>query len=151
MFGKECSTGWEMPELGEVGYLIQNGEVEEVVHTAENDKELRECYNRVELFSHPKIARHALETQVLLRKLRRFASLHRVEEYSPLKGGYTIMYNYGLKCLEVGLTGPYLALGDILFDTEEIAQMAINEYRKDLMKYFTQTTEDITTMKKGAL
>jgi hypothetical protein len=53
-------------------------------------------------------------------------------------GGYTITYNYELGCLEIGATGNWLALGDMVFDTEEIARKAMNKYASDLIWYFTE-------------
>jgi hypothetical protein len=36
------------------------------------------------------------------------------------------------------VTGNWLALGDTVFDTEEIARKAMNKYATDLIWYFTE-------------
>ena len=54
------------------------------------------------------------------------------------EGGYTITYNYSLHCLEIGATGNWLAIGDVVFDTEEIARKAINLFATELIWYFTE-------------
>jgi hypothetical protein len=40
--------------------------------------------------------------------------------------------------LEIGATGNWLALGDVVFDTEEIARQAMNKYAVELIWYFTE-------------
>jgi hypothetical protein len=54
------------------------------------------------------------------------------------EGGYTITYNYTMNCLEIGATGSWLAIGDVVFDTEEIARKAMNLYASELIWYFTE-------------
>lgn len=139
-------TGWEKPEPGEYCYFEgEDGEVAHVLYDKENEDFVDHLYDRVKCFSHAAIAAHAIRVQVLLRQLRRFAATNRVKPYNEKEGGYTIMYNYVDECIEIGHSGPYLALGDILFDTEELAQEAITHFREELIWYFTNTKERLWT------
>ena len=135
-------TGWEKPEIGEYAYFEdENGTVASAIYDEKNREKIDDLYDNVKCFSHPAIATHAIRVQVLLRKLRRFAAIHRTAKYDTKVGGYTIMYNYIDGCLEIGATGAYLALGDIIFETEELAWEAINTFGSELTWYFTHTTE----------
>ena len=42
------------------------------------------------------------------------------------------------QALEIGATSNWLALGDTVFDTDQIARKAINKYATDLIWYFTK-------------
>ena len=88
-------------------------------------------------FSSKGLAKDIARSNVLMRKLHRYAIEHR-EKPLDENGGYTIMYNYQDRQIEIGLSGGYLSFGDILFESEDNARDAINEFADELTWYFTE-------------
>lgn len=132
-------TGWEEPQIGQTGYF--ENEFNEVSEFEVNEETLefaKKLYDSDNYFSTRETAENTVRVDNVLRRLRHFAISHRATEQSMADGGYTITYNYELNCLEIGATGNWLALGDTVFDTEEIARKAMNKYATDLIWYFTE-------------
>lgn len=139
------ATGWEKPKEGESCYYedalcrVQKLEVNgttkmqiDLLYEAAN------CYNKESL------AKNASREDILLRKLRRAAISGRSAPIDFTKGGgYTITYNYNDRRLEVGMTGNYMGLGDIIFETEEAARTVINENAEELIWYFTEMNYNV--------
>ena len=135
----EVMTGWEEPQIGQIGYF--ENEFNEVSEFEVNEETLefaQKLYENDNYFSTKETAENTVRADNVLRRLRHFAVSHRATDQSMADGGYTITYNYELCCLEIGATGNWLALGDTVFDTEEIARKAINKYATDLIWYFTE-------------
>lgn len=132
-------TGWEEPQIGQTGFF--ENEFNEVSEFEVNEETLefaQKLYDNDNYFSTREAAENTVRADNVLRRLRHFAISHRATEQSMADGGYTITYNYELNCLEIGVTGNWLALGDTVFDTEEIARKAMNKYATDLIWYFTE-------------
>jgi hypothetical protein len=98
----------------------------------------RKLYENDNFYSTRETAENTVRADNILRRLRHYAISHRASDVTMADGGYTITYNYELECLEIGATGNWLALGDMVFDTEEIARKAMNKYASDLIWYFTE-------------
>ena len=128
----EILTGWEEPKIGQKGYYE-----DEFNNVAEFDIDER-LYENDNFYSTRETAENTVRADNVLRRLRHYAISHRVSDVTMADGGYTITYNYELECLEIGATGNWLALGDMVFDTEEIARKAMNKYAADLIWYFTE-------------
>ena len=132
-------TGWEEPKIGYKGYYE-----DEFNNVAEFD--IDECtidfaqklYDNDNFYSTRETAENTVRADNVLRRLRHYAISHRTTDVNMADGGYTITYNYEGECLEIGATGNWLALGDMVFDTEEIARKAMNKYAVDLIWYFTE-------------
>ena len=132
-------TGWEEPQIGQTGYFENEfNEVSEFEVTEETLEFAQKLYENDNYFSTHEAAENTVRADNVLRRLRHFAVSHRATDQSMADGGYTITYNYELGCLEIGATGNWLALGDTVFDTEEIARKAMNKYAADLIWYFTE-------------
>lgn len=135
----EVLTGWEEPKIGQKGYYE-----DEFNNVAEFDVDedtigfAEKLYENDNFFSTRETAENTVRADNVLRRLRHYAISHRASDTSMAEGGYTITYNYQLECLEIGATGSWLALGDTVFDTEEIARKAMNKYASELIWYFTQ-------------
>ena len=135
----EARTGWEEPELGRMGYFENEyNEVAEFEINEETMEFARLLYENDNFFSTYETAQNAIRADNVLRRLRHYAISHRTTDTSMAEGGYTITYNYEAGCLEIGATGNWLALGDMVFETEEAARKAINKYATDLIWYFTE-------------
>ena len=134
-------TGWESPTMNTAFFYVdQYGEVQTGYYNeAEESQMLGEAlYMANNCFSSETIAKEMARADNLFRALRRYSVEHRVLPTDPQSGGYTIMYNYETNCLEVAMTGPYRGFGDLVFEREGLAQEAINEFRSELIWYFTE-------------
>lgn len=135
----ETLTGWEEPKIGNKGYYE-----DEFNNVAEFDIDgdtigfAQKLYENDNFYSTRETAENTVRADNVLRRLRHYAISHRSKDVSMADGGYTITYNYEAECLEIGATGNWLALGDMVFDTEEAARKAMNKYASDLIWYFTQ-------------
>jgi hypothetical protein len=136
---EEIVTGWDEPKIGQKGYYE-----DEFNNVAEFDIDettidfAQKLYENDNFFSTKEAAENTVRADNVLRRLRHYAISHRASDVTMADGGYTITYNYELECLEIGATGNWLALGDMVFDTEEIARKAMNKYASDLIWYFTE-------------
>ena len=135
----EILTGWEEPKIGQKGYYE-----DEFNNVAEFDIDeltidfAQKLYENDNFYSTRETAENTVRADNVLRRLRHYAISHRTTDVNMADGGYTITYNYEGECLEIGATGNWLALGDMVFDTEEIARKAMNKYAADLIWYFTE-------------
>ena len=135
----EILTGWEEPKIGQKGYYE-----DEFNNVAEFDIDevtidfAQKLYENDNFYSTRETAENTVRADNILRRLRHYAISHRASDVTMADGGYTITYNYEAECLEIGATGSWLALGDMVFDTEEIARKAMNKYASDLIWYFTE-------------
>ena len=135
----EVLTGWEEPQIGQKGfYEDEFNDVQEFDVTDETLDFAQKLYENDNFFSTRETAENTVRADNVLRRIRHYAISHRATDTNMAEGGYTITYNYQNECLEIGATGNWLALGDMVFDTEEIARKAMNKYASDLIWYFTE-------------
>jgi hypothetical protein len=135
----EVLTGWEEPQIGQKGfYEDEFNNVQEFDVTEESLDFAQKLYENDNFFSTKETAENTIRADNVLRRIRHYAVSHRATDTNMAEGGYTITYNYQDQCLEIGATGQWLALGDMVFDTEEIARKAMNKYATDLIWYFTE-------------
>ena len=135
----EVLTGWEEPQIGQKGfYEDEFNDVQEFDVTDETLDFAQKLYENDNFFSTRETAENTVRADNVLRRIRHYAISHRATDTNMAEGGYTITYNYQNECLEIGVTGNWLALGDTVFDTEEIGRQAMNKYASDLIWYFTE-------------
>lgn len=135
----EVLTGWEEPQIGQMGfYEDEFNNVREFNVTEETLEFAQKLYENDNFFSTRETAENTVRADNVLRRIRHYAISHRASDTNMAEGGYTITYNYEQNCLEIGATGSWLALGDMVFDTEEIARKAMGKYASDLIWYFTE-------------
>lgn len=136
---EDMITGWDEPKVGQMGYYENEfNDVSSFQITEDNLDFAHKLYESDNFFSTEETARNTVRADNVLRRLRHFAISHRASDTTMADGGYTITYNYQAECLEIGATGNWLAIGDVVFDTEEIARKAMNKYAADLIWYFTE-------------
>ena len=136
---EDSLTGWEEPRIGGMGYYENTQhEVTEFEVNEENFEFANILYENDNFFSTREAAENTVRADNVLRRLRHYAISHRTSDVTMADGGYTITYNYEAGCLEIGATGNWLALGDMVFDTEEAARKAMNKYASELIWYFTK-------------
>ena len=135
----DVMTGWERPQIGNMGYYEDKfNEVAEFEITDETIDFAEELYDSDNFFSTEETAKNTVRADNVLRRLRHFAISHRTPNRYMADGGYTITYNYQADCLEIGATGDWLGLGDVVFESEDLARQAMNKYYNDLIWYFTE-------------
>ena len=136
---EDIASGWEEPQIGQTGYYEDEfNDVKSFEITEETLGFAQKLYDNDNFFSTREAAENTVRADNVLRRLRHYAISHRATDQTMADGGYTITYNYQDQCLEIGATGQWLALGDMVFDTEEIARKAMNKYASDLIWYFTE-------------
>ena len=129
-------TGWEKGEYGqELFYNDALCRTQKVKLSKCSAEQINLLYKQANCYTNRKIAEDMARADNLLRALRRYAIEHRTEKD---KCDFTITYNYADNCLEIGATGHWKSLGDIVLDTEEIAREAMNLYVNELIWYFTE-------------
>lgn len=132
-------TGWEEPQIGQMGYYEDEFNRARSFEVTENTIDFAtELYENDNYFSTRETAENTIRADNVCRRLRHYAVSHRAPDTTMADGGYTITYNYEQECLEIGATGSWLAIGDVVFDTEEIARKAMNKYATELIWYFTE-------------
>ena len=136
---EEVPTGWEPPELGQMGYYEDEfNKVASFAVTEDSLEFANTLYENDNFFSTKETALNTVRADNVLRRLRHYAISHRASDVTMADGGYTITYDYNNNSLELGATGNWLAIGDVVFDTEEIARQAMNKYASELIWYFTE-------------
>ena len=138
MQADERLTGWEKPEHGSPCYYEDAlGRVQKFTVDELSEAQLELLYTKANCFSSETLAMNMAHGDQLIRELRRFAISHRTKSLDHDEG-YTIGYNYTDKCLEVGVSGNWMAFGDVIFESEELAREAMNIYAAELIWYFTE-------------
>ena len=136
-------TGWEKPEHGSLCYYEDAlGRVQKITVDNASEAQLELLYNKANCFSSETLATNMARGDQLIREIRRFAVEHRTKQLDSNRG-YTIGYNYTNKCLEIGASGNWVSFGDVIFESEELAQEVINLYASELIWYFTEMTDHI--------
>lgn len=98
---------------------------------------LFDCAN---YFSDETLAKNIVRAQTLQRKLwRRSAELCKKMNWKDsMTKKYSIYYNYDIDSLRTSCTLFYRGLGEIYFDTKEHAEQVIEEFKDELIWYFTE-------------
>ena len=96
-------------------------------------------------YSSAVVAENNARADKLMRQLRRFAVENRNSEssWSSSTGKWSIAYGYEDKKLAVDFEAYWKYFGGIYFDTEEIARLAINTFRDELIWYFTEYKDSL--------
>lgn len=90
-----------------------------------------------EVYCKVKMTQSEFRALKLFKELQDFAKQYRTHVPDLTENaGYTLAYNYRTDELEIGAAGNWLTIGDITFETEEIAQLAIEQFESELMWYF---------------
>lgn len=105
-----------------------------------------EYYESANYYSDKTVAENNARADKLMRQLRRFSVEHResgVNFNSTKTEKYYIYYDYGNDELKTVFTFYAKTFGTILFDSEETAQAAIDEFHDELIWYFTEYKDSL--------
>ena len=97
-------------------------------------------------YTDEKLAEDNIRADRLLRRLRRFSAIHRknkIDWENSNRTKFHIIFDYDEEGLLVSNRCIIRHFGEIYFDTKELAAKAIEEFKDDLMWYFTEY-KDIT-------
>ena len=142
---EEKKTGYErVPEYDGFYYESSEATVEDGLeeHTKLDD----EYYDIANYYSDKTVAENNARADKLVRQLRRFAVEHRecgvnLNDINTEK--YYICYDYEGNELRTTFTFVARVFGVIYFDSEETAQAAIDEFRDELIWYFTEYKDSL--------
>ena len=133
-------TGYERVNKGELYYSMNNcGFVDSLEDTnCEYDDTI---FDNGNYYSDEAVAENNARADTLMRKLRRFAVEHREKELdwnNQRQTKYSICYYDETESLEIMKDRNIRNFGGIYFDTKETAQAAIEEFKDELIWYFTE-------------
>ena len=142
---EEKKTGYErVPEYDDYFHESGKGDVEfEIEDCYDIDNEYYESAN---YYSSETVAENNARADKLMRQLRRFSVEHRGHWFNPNDTNtkkYCIYYDYGNNTLGTAFTLCAKTFGTIRFDSEETAQAAIDEFRDELIWYFTEYKDSL--------
>ena len=142
---EEKKTGYErVAEESDYFYANSRGYVEtdsENCYSIDGDH-----YKSANYYSDKTVAENNARADKLMRQLRRFAVEHREHEVNPNDTNtkkHCIYYDYGNNTLGTAFTLCAKTFGTIFFDSEETAQAAIDEFRDELIWYFTEYKDSL--------
>ena len=142
---EEKKTGYErVPESDIYYYAHSRGYVETDCEDCYDVDD--EYYELANYYSDKTVAENNARADKLMRQLRRFAVEHREHWFNPNDTNtkkYCIYYDYGNNTLGAAFTLCAKTFGTIRFDSEETAQAAIDEFRDELIWYFTEYKDSL--------
>ena len=142
---EEQKTGYErVPESDIYFYVHSRGYVETASEDCYDIDD--EYYESANYYSDKTIAENNIRADKLMRQLRRFAIEHREDEVNLNDTNtkqHCIYYDYGNNILGTAFTFCVKTFGVIYFDSEETAQAAIDEFRDELIWYFTEYKDSL--------
>ena len=142
---EEKKTGYErVPESSVYFYVSYNDKVDTTVEDCYDVD--NECYESANYYSSETVAENNARADKLMRQLRRFAVEHRergVNLNDTNTKKYCIYYDYGNNTLGTAFALCAKTFGTIRFDSEETAQAAIDEFRDELIWYFTEYKDSL--------
>ena len=142
---EEKKTGYErVPKNGKYFYEFGKGDVESDIEDCYDIDD--EYYASANYYSDKTVAENNARADKLMRQLRRFAVEHREDEVNLNDTNtkqHCIYYDYGNNILGTAFTFCVKTFGVIYFDSEETAQAAIDEFRDELIWYFTEYKDSL--------
>ena len=138
-------TGYErVPKSSVYFYVSYNDKVDTTVEDCYDVD--NECYESSNYYSSNTIAENNARADKLMRQLRRFSVEHReceVDFNSTETAKHYIYYDCIHDELDITFTFFARVFGMVYFDSEETAQAAIDEFRDELIWYFTEYKDSL--------
>lgn len=105
-----------------------------------------EMYKSGNYYSDSDVANNNVRADNLMRQLRRFAAENRKEYIdweNKNQDKYYLRYDYLNKKIYVGLIQSFRDFGQIYFDTKDIAELAMEKFKNELLWYFTEYRDSL--------
>ena len=142
---EEKKTGYERVTESDIYfYTYPSGCVETTCEACYDIDD--KCYESANYYSDKTVAENNTRADKLMRQLRRFSVEHRECEVNLNDTNtkkYYICYDYENNELEATFTFVGRVFGIIYFDSEEAVNTAINEFRDELIWYFTEYKDSL--------
>ena len=142
---EEKKTGYErVPKSSDYFYVSYNDKVDATVEDCYDVDD--ECYESANYYSSEIVAKNNARADKLMRQLRRFSVEHRehgVDFNDTNTKQYCIYYDYGNNTLGTAFTLCARVFGVICFDSDETTLAAIDEFREELIWYFTEYKDSL--------
>lgn len=135
-------TGYERVK-GEEYYYDAGYSIVPIIDT---DSSLsNELYDGANYYSNINVANNNARADKLMRQIRKFAVEHRedIGWTDTITTKHYIYYDYEFDKIEIGDTLSYRDFGQIYFDTEEAAELAIETFKDELIWYFTEYRDSL--------
>lgn len=143
------TTGYERASSGFRYYTDSSGKVITFIEsTAESTKGIKfdeEVYKSGNYYSNPDVAANNIRADNLMRQLRRFAVENRkdnIDWTNENQYKYYLYYDYLDEEFFISANS-WRGFGQIYFDTEEIAKLAIEKFKDELLWYFTEYRDSL--------
>ena len=142
---EEKKTGYErVPKNGKYFYEFGKGDVESDIEDCYDIDD--EYYASANYYSSEIVAENNTRADKLMRQLRRFSVEHRGHEVdfnSTETAKHYIFYDCIHNELDITFTFFARVFGMVYFDSEETAQAAMDEFRDELIWYFTEYKDSL--------
>ena len=140
------ATGYERVRYGSTYYTDSYGVVVTFEESAGNSKFNEEVYKSGNYYSDPDVAANNIRADNLMRQLRRFAVENRKDNINWENRGqdkYYLGYDYSNKKIYIGSIQSFRDFGQIYFDTKEMAELATENFKDELLWYFTKYRDSL--------
>ena len=137
-------TGYERVRYGSTYYIDSYSEVD--AFEEEDYKFDEKAYKSGNYYSDSDVANNNVRADNLMRQLRRFAAENRKEYIdweNKNQNKYYLRYDYLNKKIYVGLIQSFRDFGQIYFDTKDIAELAMEKFKNELLWYFTEYRDSL--------
>ena len=142
---EEKKTGYErVSKSSDYFYVSYNDKVDATVEDCYDVD--NECYESANYYSSETVAENNARADKLMRQLRRFSVEHReceVDFNSTETAKHYIYYDCIHDELDITFTFFARVFGMVYFDSEETAQAAMDEFREELIWYFTEYKDSL--------
>ena len=140
-------TGYERAEFGKYYWRINDTGLPSNSITEGNGYYDTELYNSGNYYSDKTVAENNARADKLMRQLRRFAVEHREKKLDWVKNNYSpkfkIIFDHNEEDIRADDNKCIQLYGTIYFDTEEIAELAIDTFKDELLWYFTEYKDSL--------
>lgn len=138
-------TGYERVNIGMGYYAVSPLGVVDTMpesnHTIDGD-----YYDNVNYYSSEEVAKNNARADKLMRQLRRFSILNRKNKIDWENKGqdkFAIYFDYEYKKLGINHYRYWRKVNSIYFDSSELAKQAIEEFKDELIWYFTEYKDSL--------
>lgn len=137
-------TGYERVKKGE-DYYIQLFDGTAQTRTAYDVFSYDHKYESAYCYADRTVAENNARADKLYRQLRRFAVEHRKKEidWNINSDKFYFYYSHNRKKIEVSALSVCQDYGNIYFDTEESAKLALDTFKDELLWYFTEYKDSL--------
>lgn len=140
------TTGYERVRYGSTYYTDSYGVVATFEESDGDSKFNEEVYKSGNYYSDPDVAANNIRADNLMRQLRRFAVENRksdIDWANENQDKYRLYYDYLDEEFFIDSNMSYRDFGQIYFDTEETAKLAVEIFKDELLWYFTKYRDSL--------